>query len=166
MGAMTKVEGMTIYVGPPLPGKLQPAQSLTLNDDGALCQKFRKALLESQVAFDMIIQIGKLPPMSCQWGRAALTAGAAAWFHGQTMEAVTAYFNGIDKDEEEWAVEQLLASKLLPISLHIWHKVLQAKRPIYATFLITPASISDALIATAAPALANSSFGLLGTNQV
>jgi hypothetical protein len=29
MVAMTKVEGMTIYVGPPQPGNLQPAQALT-----------------------------------------------------------------------------------------------------------------------------------------
>jgi len=34
MVAMTKVEGMTIYVGPPQPGDLQPTQALTLNDDG------------------------------------------------------------------------------------------------------------------------------------
>jgi len=161
---MGMVEGIIYYVGPDTGRPIRPGQNLMLDDDGALCQTFRKALLESQRQFEMQIRVLQYPPMACHWMGCAQTAGVAAWRHDKVIEAVTVYLNGVDPKEEAIAVEMALASKPLPIPLYRWHELLQhGKRPVYATFLITPASIEDRVVATAASALANSFFSILGT---
>lgn len=159
---MGLVSGITYYFGPPLPKGMEPARALMLDDNGALCQTFRKALLESQLEFRMDITLPDSRPLTCHWGRCGQTAGVVAWYRDQVVEAVTVYLSGIDRQEEAAAAEALLASRPFPIPLYRWHEVLTREQPSYATFLFTPASVEDASIPTAAPALANSFFTILG----
>ena len=156
------VKGITYYFGPQLRKGVEPARGLMLEDNGALCRTFRKALLESQLEFRMDIALPKLRPLTCHWGRCGQTAGVAAWHHDKSVEAVTVFLSGIDRKEEAAAAEALLASRPFPIPLYRWHEVLRAEHPSYATFLFTPASVEDASIPTAAPALANAFFTILG----
>ncbi len=159
---MGMVKGITYYFGPPLRKGVEPARGLMLDDDGALCRTFRKALLESQREFRMDITLPKLRPLICHWGRCGETAGVVAWHHDKAVEAVTVFLSGVDRKEEAAATEALLASRPFPIPLYRWHEVLEAEHPLYATFLFTADCVEDAGIATAAPALANSFFTILG----
>jgi hypothetical protein len=159
---MGMVKGITFYSGPPLRHGVEPARGLMLDDDGALCRTFRKALLESQLEFRMDITLPDARPLTCHWGRCGQTAGVVAWYRNQVVEAVTVYLSGIDREEEAAAAEGLLASRPFPIPLYRWHEVLKSEHPLYATFLFTPASVEDVGIPTAAPALANSFFTILG----
>jgi hypothetical protein len=159
---MGLVSGMSYYSGPALPKGVEPARGLMLDDDGSLCRMFRKALLESQLEFRMEIVLPNLRPLTCHWGRCGQTAGVVAWHHGNAVEAVSVFLSGIDRKEEAAAAEALLASRPFPIPVYQWHEVLRHDHPFYATFLFTPASVQDAGIPTAAPALANSFFTILG----
>ena len=133
-----------------------------LDDNGALCRTFRKAILESQLTFSVDIGLPNTRPLTCHWGRCGQTAGVVAWYHDKTVEAVTVYFSGVDRKEEAAAAEAMLASHPFPIPLYRWHEVLKAQQPLFATFLFTPASMEDEGIPTAAPALANAFFTILG----
>jgi hypothetical protein len=159
---MGLVSGITYYFGPALANGVEPARGLMLDDNGALCQTFRKALLESQIEFRMEIALPKSRPLTCHWGRCGQTAGIVAWHHDKNVEGLTVFLSGIDRQEEATAAEALLASRPFPIPLYRWHEVLRREHPLYATFLFTPASVNDTGIATAAPALANSFFTILG----
>ena len=158
---MGMVKGITFYVGPDLARPLQPPENLMLKDDGALCRKFRQALLNSEQPFTLELRIREFLPLYCNWAKCGETAGVAAWWRGNVIEAVTGYLGGVDQDDED-LVELALAAKPFPIPLHRWHEVLNQTRPIYATFLLTPASAEDRVIPTAAPALAFSFFSMLG----
>jgi hypothetical protein len=162
---MGTVHGNTYYVGPPLQKGVELARSLMLKDNGALCQEFRKSLLASQLEFRMEITLLNLRPLMCHWGGCGQTAGVVAWQHDQTVEAVTVYLSGIDRKNEAAAAESLLASHPFPIPLFRWHEFLKAEHPLFATFLFAPASAADASIPTAAPALANSFFTMLGVTE-
>jgi hypothetical protein len=128
---MGLVSGITYYAGPALPHGVEPARGLMLDDNGALCQTFRIALLESQLEFRMEIRLPKLRPLTCHWGRCGQTVGVVAWYHDKVVEAVTVFLSGIDKKDEAATTEALLASRPFPIPLHRWHDVL--KRSIRST---------------------------------
>ena len=156
---MGLVQGLNFYLGPQLPGPLRPAKML--DDDGSLCQMFRGAILKSQDLFTVRLKVAPHPEVVCSFIKCGQTAGLAHWGYGEATQAVTAYLCGLDK-QDEGLVASTLATKPFPITLHLWQQVLAAKRPIYATFYVTPASFDDRVIATAAPGLANSFFSTLG----
>ena len=158
---MGMVTGLIFYVGPNLGRPLPAPENLMLDDDGSLCQTFRQAILKSPEAFTLQIELAPHPKLYCNFAVCDQAAGVANWWRGKTTEAITAYLPGVDEDDE-YIVERALALKPYPISLHLWHEVLKDKRPIYATFLLTPASAKDRVVATAAAALANSFFSTLG----
>ncbi len=158
---MGMVTGLIFYVGPKLVRPVRAPENLMLDDDGSLCQTFRKALLKEPEAFTIQIEVSPFPKVFCNFAVCGQAAGVANWWRDKTTEAITAYLPGVDEDDE-YIVERALALKPYPISLHLWHQVLSAKRPIYATFMLTPASAEDRVIATAAAALANSFFSTLG----
>lgn len=162
---MGVVKGITYYVGPSLPKHVEFARGLMLDDDGRLCRTFRKALLESHLEFRMEIAMSKLQPLTCHWGRWGQTAGVAAWYHDEVAQAVSVYLSGIDRKEEAASAEAMLASRPFPIPLYRWHEVLKKGHPLLATFLLTPRSVEDEAIPTAAPALANSFFTTLGVTD-
>jgi len=62
---MGMVKGITFYVGPDLARPLQPPENLMLKDDGALCRKFRQALLKSEQPFTLELRIHEFPPLYC-----------------------------------------------------------------------------------------------------
>lgn len=154
---------MICYVGPDLGRKPAPASPVASRANAEIHRVFRRALLDDPGKFRMTINVVGHPPLLCHWVGCGPTAGVAAWAHGPVWEAVTAYLNGVDVNEETLLVERALASRPLPIPLYRWHRVRAARRPVYATFLLTPASVEDRVIATSAPALAHTFFGLLGT---
>ena len=156
---MRTVKSITIYVGPKLERIEHPAPELP-PDDGSLCQLFHKTLTKERKLFRVKLDVPPFPPVVCHFAQCGYTAGAAAWSVGENDEAVSAYLSGLDRDDER-AVELALASRPYPISLFDWHKVLQMKKPILATFLLTPTSLDNRVIITAAPALANSLFSYL-----
>jgi hypothetical protein len=136
-------------------------QNPIVNSDGSLARLFREALLKSQEAFTGNLEIPRHPLLHCNFARCGQAAGVAHWFRGKRTEALTAYLPGVDEDDE-YIVERALALKPHPISLHDWHKVLEAERPIYANFLISPEGAQDRLLAQAADTLAFSFFTILG----
>ena len=158
---MVTISGLIFYVGPPTPKRLAPLKIPAVKNDGSLPMLFRKALLKSQEAFTVNLQVPNFPELHCNFARCGQAAGVAHWYRGKVTEAVTAYLPGLDEDDED-IVERALAHKSYPITLHDWHRVLEAKRPIYANFLITPAAAEDRLLATATDALAFSFFSILG----
>lgn len=159
---MHLVRGITCYVGPEVKGKLQVGRCLDVNKDGSLCQAFKNCLLKGRPQFRLTMEIRTLRPLVCQFGRAGETAGIAAWIDGPAMLGVTTYLAGVDPTEECAAVAMMLAKKRFPIPLYRWHDVLEAKPPIYGSFMFTREGYGDDRVATAAPALANSFFSLLG----
>jgi hypothetical protein len=161
---MGMVTGLIFYVGPSLARPIRAPENLMLDDNGALCQTFRQAILKAPEAFTIQIDLAPHPKGHCNFAFCGQAAGVAHWWRNESTEAITAYLPGVDEDDE-YIVERALALKPFPISLHLWHEVLKAKRPIYATFLLTPASAEDRVIATAASALANSFFSTLGITE-
>lgn len=160
---MTTIKGIIHYVGPRLNKPWTAAKNLMLQDNGDLPRTFRKSLLKSQEAFTVNLVLPGYPELHCNFARCGEAAGVAHWWRGNETEALTAYLPGVD-DADEDIVEVALASKPYPISLHLWHGVLKAERPLYASFLLTPESAQDRLLATAADALAFSFFSVLGVS--
>ena len=158
---MFNVRGQTYYVGPPPVVALTLPDTVDENADGTLARLFREALLKNPETFSVEIRLPGYPLLNCNFARCGQAAGVAQWWRGRDPDALTAYLPGLD-DEEEHLVEQVLAVKRYPISLHNWHNVLEAKRPVHANFLLTPASANDPLIPSAASALAFSFFSILG----
>jgi len=161
VGVMVTVKGLIHYVGPRLARPWSMPKNLMLRDNGGLPRTFRKALLKSQEAFTVNLVLPGYPELHCNFARCGEAAGVAHWWRGDVTEALTAYLPGLDEADED-IVEVALASKPYPISLHLWHGVLKAERPIYANFLLTRAAAEDRLLATAADALAYSFFSVLG----
>jgi len=167
---MGTVNSITTYIGPEVGMPVMPVSGLDHNDDGTLCQRFRDLLLPDRKPFKLTLHSHAAPSLNCNFLPCGETAGVAAWWFGQKLglvEAVSVYLTGLDSQETK-LVEIALAtkpsehSKPLPISLFHWHNVLELKPPILATFLLTPDSRTNRMIATAAPALANSLFSILG----
>lgn len=159
---MGHVSGNIYYCGEAEAPKTPPPKDLML-PDGSLCQMFREALLKSQQRFHTELRIQDFPLVHCEWMGCGQTAGVAAWHSGEAWDAVTAYFNGLDPKEEVMAIETALIGKRLPIALHQWHDVLSCPKPLFATFILTLSGHNNPVIATAAPALANSFFSIMGT---
>jgi hypothetical protein len=158
---MAKVIGFHIYAGPPLSEPFTAPKNLMLKDDGGLARKFRDALLKSQEAFSIELRILQYSPLHCNFARCGQAAGVAHWWRDNISHAVTAYLPGLD-EEDEYTVELALALKPFPISLHHWHELLKAERPIYGNFYLTRESTEDRVLSTAADALAFSFFSVLG----
>ena len=159
---MFNVRGQTYYVGPPPVVALTPPDVVEGNPDGPLARLFREALLKNLETFSVEIRLPGYPLLNCNFARCGQAAGVAQWWRrGREPDALTAYLPGLE-DEEEHLVEQVLAVKRYPISLHNWHNVLEAKRPVHANFLLTPGSSKDPLIPPGASALAFSFFSILG----
>lgn len=156
---MGNFTGHTIYVGPKVPRLLKAPKNLKI--DSSLCQTFRQTLLKDHESFTVQINLTPFPMINCNFAVCGQTAGVANWWRDKTTEAITAFLTGVDEDDE-YLVELALAYKPYPISLHRWHDLLKAKRPLYATFLLTPTSVENRVIATAASALAASFFSNLG----
>jgi hypothetical protein len=159
---MPTITGLIHYVGPPLRTPWKAPQHLPINADGSLSRTFRDALPKSQEAFTVDPRVAGQQELFCNFTRCGEAAGVAHWWRKSGTEAVTAYLPGVDADDED-IVEQALALKPYPISLHIWHQILNAERPIYANFLLTPQAGEDRLMATTADALAFSFFSFLET---
>jgi len=87
---MGMVKGITFYVGPDLARPLQPPENLMLKDDGALCRKFRQALLNSEQPFTLELRIREFLPLYCNWAKCGETAGVAAWWRGNVIRAAAA----------------------------------------------------------------------------
>ncbi len=161
---MGTVQGIVYYVGPKVVPATRPCGALRINDGGALCQTFRKALLAGKLEFRVHLRVLQFPPLTCHWEKAGDTACVVRWMYGRVVEAATVYVNGLDAEDEHDLVHMTLTARRLPIPLYVWQDLIMLRqRPVYATFLFTPASLGNRVIATAAPALANSFFSILGT---
>ncbi len=77
---MPKFAGLTVFIGSEVVGgETYPAPGVALDDDGHLCQSFRKSLLRSQDHFEAGIRLPGLLPLDLDWRGIGQTAGVALW---------------------------------------------------------------------------------------
>ena len=138
-----------------------------LHDDGFLCQRFHRGLLESQSQCDRFcvrVAIPELPPLALKWTWVGQTAGVAFWRRGGKIGAATLLLNGTECDDEGRAFWAAFLAHELPVPPHVWKKVAKQPKPVTVTLFYDLYSFTDPVIATAVPALGNAFFALFGTD--
>ena len=165
---MPGVHGISVYLGhSPAAKHAAPAANLLLDDDGAMCQQFHRLLLdhaERQGPMEATVNIPELPPVDVRWTGVGRTAGVALWVRGGSVGAASVLLNGLENGEELATLHSVLC-QAVPVPLHVWDDfVREPRRPLLATVYLDLYHMMDPVIATAAPALANSFFTMFGTS--
>lgn len=165
---MPGVHGLHVYLGKsPAAKHASLGKNLYIQDEGFLCQQFRRSLLESQGAskqFRSRVDIPELPPVDVRWTWVGQTAGVALWERVGRVEAASILLNGIECDQEAQGAREVLAGHTMSVPMHVWETLAKERKPVILTMYFDLFSFSDPVIATAAPALANSMFTLFGTS--
>lgn len=166
---MSVVRGMHFYLGKsPAAKNTRPGTNLNLDDDGFLCQSFRKSLLkarEGERRFRSKVDIPELPPLDVEWVGVGETAGIVFWRRNGQVVAAGLLLNGLECNNEMQGMAQIMALQKRPIPPKTWQSIVAHEKPVIAHLFYDLASFTDPVIATAAPALANAFFGLFGTNE-
>lgn len=165
---MPRVHTLALYLGnSPAAKHAAPGQNLYLDDDGFLCQQFRRSLLDSQAAqgrFRSRVDIPELPPLDVRWTWIGQTAGVVFWERAGRVGAVGILLNGIECDRELDAAMALLGSRNLRVPDHAWDTLGREKKPVVLTLFYDLHTFTDPVAATAVPALANAMFTLFDTS--
>lgn len=163
---MPVVKGVVIYLGnSPAAKHAAPAQNLMI-DDGFLCQQFRRSLLEAKgdpARFRAKVDIPELPPVNVKWTPVGQTAGVAFWERVGRIGAASMLLNGTECDDERAGFVAAFMSHGLTVPPHVWEIVAKEPKPLNANLFFDLYSLTDPVIATAAPASANAFFILFGT---
>ena len=165
---MPNVRGVNFYLGKSFAAKhAKPAENLCLEDDGFLCQHFRNSLLESQESrrFHVGVEIPELPPLHVRFWWVGQTAGVAFWIKNEKVGAASILLNGLEEPSEFTEMLALFVSNSLPLPDEVRASISREQRPVVATLFYDLYSMTDPLIATAAPALGAAFFALFGTAE-
>jgi hypothetical protein len=165
---MPTVHGLHCYLGKSLAAKnAKVGQNLHIKDDGFLCKRFRRSLLESSgepKAFRSRIALPELPPLDIRWIGVGQTAGVAIWERAGKIGAASILANGVECDGEVETAKEVLAAHRLSIPQKIWKTLAAEPKPLILTAYFDLYTYTDPVIASAAPALANAFFTLFGTS--
>ena len=149
----------------PRRGKYPAASSIRLDDDGFFCQRFRQSLLGAQSYFRSRVELKNLPPVDVLWICVAQTAGVALWIRESGIGAVTIYLSGLEPGGELGGTRDVVTANKFPVRSQVWTDIARLPHPMFFTFYMDVASLTDPVIATAAPALGNAFFASLGLGQ-
>jgi hypothetical protein len=148
----------------------KPAGNLMLEDNGQLCREFHQHLLQSQAdgpqrrRFTAKINLPELPPVDVRLTWAGQTAAVALWSRNGRIGAATVLLNGMEFGQELSCIAVVLASHELNVPDAVWDDIRKQPPPVHANLYFDLYSMTDPLIASASPALANSFFSMFGTN--
>ena len=160
---MAYFQGFSHFVGPdPTGANIRPASSIRLDDNGFLCQRFRQSLLGAQSYFRSRVELKNLPPVDVLWIGVAQTAGVALWIRESGIGAATIILSGLDAGRELSGARDVATANTFPVPPQVWADVARLPRPMLFTFYLDVASLTDPVIAAAAPALGNAFFASLG----
>lgn len=163
---MAYFQGFSHFVGPdPAGAKIPPASSIRLDDEGFLCQRFRQSLLSTQTYFRSRVELKNLPPVEVLWIGVAQTAGVALWIRESGIGAATIFLSGLERDGELGGARDVVTANKFPVPPSVWNDIARLPRPTLFTFYLDVASLTDPVIASAAPALANAFFASLGIGE-
>ena len=164
---MAFFQGFSHFVGPdPTGAHIPAASSIRLDDDGFLCQRFRQSLLGAQNYFRSRVELKNLPPVDVLWIGVAQTAGVALWIRDSGIGAATIFLSGLEPGGELGGARDVVTANKFPVPPRVWADIARLPRPMLFTFYLDVASLTDPVIATAAPALGNAFFASLGIGDL
>lgn len=160
-----------VYLGKSAAAKnAKVGANLMLEDNGGLCRDFHQHLLQSQAdgpqrrRFRARISLPELPPVDVRLTWAGQTAAVVLWGRNGRVGAASVLLNGMEFGPELSCMAVVLASHELNVPDGVWAGIRRQPPPVHANLYFDLYSMTDPVIATASPALANSFFSMFGTN--
>jgi len=130
----------------------------------ALCQRFRRSLLDAEENFEETIRLPQSPDVDLEWIGIGLTAGVAVWRVKGEIDAASILLNGMETNADFLAIKVLFEEKNWPLPASVWQAIAREQPPLLMTVHYTPESRANRTTATAAACLANTFFALFGTS--
>jgi hypothetical protein len=137
---------------------------VVLDETVALCQRFRRSLLDAEDKFQDTIRLPQLPAVDLEWIGIGLTAGVAVWSANGKIDAASILLNGMETNHDYLAIKVLFAEKGCPLTPSVWEGIAREKPPLLITVHYNATSRANRTTATAAACLANTFFALFGTS--
>jgi hypothetical protein len=130
-----------------------------------LFRLFRKQLLDHPGEMQRRVVIPDCTPASVIWVPAGNTAGTAIWTHQTRIESVSVIRSGLDINEDEQALDRVMALAKLPITPTVLTEIRQGEHPLLANLYRDPEAAADVALSTASMALAAAFFSNLGVGE-
>jgi len=160
------VQCQYVAVRPTALEKVTPA-GLLEDESPLLCQKFRKALLDSHNGFKYDVELEGFPIIHLEWVPVGQTAGGLHFppfvHHPRRPgpEVLCLLLNGVESPDDLSAL-----AKRFPLRADMWQELLNAAKPVAFNLLFTVGRLREPATVTIINAFANSCFSLFGTNEV
>jgi hypothetical protein len=162
---MNVVHCVFVAVRPTKPEHVAAA-SLLEDESPMLCQRFRKALLESPQGFSFEAELEGFPLIHLEWHPLGQTAGVLSFppfVHRPNRpgpDVLSLLLNGVESPEDLSAL-----AKRFPLRADIWQEMLNAQKPVAFNLMFTVGRLREPATVTIINAFANSFFTLFGTNE-